>query len=113
MNKIYMSVSSLVLLCGGISQADARCDATILQSVKAIQSESSTMKKGERWTDVTQFWRDSATGKSWFCGHGSYCYPATVIRSGKRVEAIRLSNCRIRNVVSREGSEVLYELRQY
>ncbi len=85
------------------------CDAIVLHRVAAIQDETSFMEQGETYGPVTQYWRNTRTGASWFCAHGSYCYPEYVQEGGERVLAIKLTNCAVQpEGADRDGDEVLF-----
>lgn len=87
------------------------CEAVVLHSVAAIQDETSFMRPGETYELVTQYWRNTRTGASWFCAHGSYCYPEYVQDGDERVLAIKLTNCAVQaEGADREGDEVLYSI---
>lgn len=87
------------------------CEATVLHRVAAIQDDTSFMEKGETYDSVTQYWRNTRTGASWFCAHGSYCYPEYVQDGGERVLAIKLTNCAVQpEGADRNGDEVLYSI---
>lgn len=110
MSKSRAFVCTLVAAFMSISPASGQtaCRARVLEDVRAIQDSSSVMRKGTIWPNVTQFWRNPKTGATWFCAHGDYCYPATVKRAGKAVPAIKLTNCSVRQVVSKMDGELLY-----
>lgn len=91
----------------GVKKADI-CKAEVLQEVASSEDPSSKMKPGEAYDDVTQFWRNKATGETRFCQHGGYCYPSHVSVNGQKVEAIRLTNCSVRGQVSEDEEDVLY-----
>lgn len=87
------------------------CDAIVLHRVAAIQDATSFMEQGETYGPVTQYWRNARTGASWFCAHGSYCYPEYVQEGDERVLAIKLTNCAVQaEGADREGDEVLYSI---
>ncbi|PCG12896.1 hypothetical protein [Sphingomonas adhaesiva] len=87
------------------------CDAIVLHRVAAIENETSFMEQGETYGSVTQYWRNMRTGVSWFCAHGSYCYPEYVQDGGERVLAIKLTNCAVQpEGADREGDEVLFSI---
>ncbi len=87
------------------------CEAVVLHRVAAIQDETSFMRPGETYDSVTQYWRNTRTGASWFCAHGSYCYPEYVQEGGERVQAIKLTNCAVQpEGADRDGDEVLFSV---
>lgn len=87
------------------------CDAIVLHRVGAIESQSTFMEQGETFSSVTQYWRNTRTGASWFCAHGDYCYPEYVEDGGERVQAIKLTNCAVQaEGADRDGDEVLYSI---
>lgn len=78
-----------------LQSAPDSCNASVLYDVMAIQQESSVMKAGTIWPNVTQFWKNHDGSSSWFCAHGDYCYPAQVTLNGQKVDAIKLLNCSV------------------
>lgn len=52
------------------------------------------LKKGDIDDAVTQYNVDK-NGDGQFCSHGGGCYPRYIVIDGKKVEALRLTNCKI------------------
>ncbi len=93
MSKWILGVSLLLFGADGAQAADI-CKAVALRDVAAIDNPSSMLAKGEYDTAVTQYRVETATGNDSICSHGGYCYPVHVTIGGKRVEALRLTNCK-------------------
>jgi hypothetical protein len=74
------------------------CRAIALRDVAAVESPDSILQKGEYDEAITQYRVNNHTGMTSFCSHGGYCYPTHVYISGKRVEALKLTNCKIGKV---------------
>lgn len=71
------------------------CKAIALRDVAAIESPDSVLQRGEYDEAVTQYRVNKHTGMTSFCSHGGYCYPSHVYVNGKKIEALRLTNCKI------------------
>lgn len=71
------------------------CKAKALRDVAAIESPDSVLQRGEYDEAITQYRVNKHTGMTSFCSHGGYCYPTHVRINGKRIEALRLTNCKI------------------
>jgi hypothetical protein len=87
----------------------SQCRATVLHDVRAVEPSDmggeafeTSLKKGEDFDGITQYFKDTRTGETALCAHGSSCFPTHVKVDGKRVEALRLENC---NPVNPEKSE--------
>jgi len=102
--KICLSV---LLLAAGIPHAWAAdlCRAVVLHDVHAIEAPGSVLRRGEYDTAITQYSVAKATGVAAFCSHGGHCYPTHVVEGGRRIEALRLTNCRVGASVAYEDSE--------
>ena len=55
----------------------------------------SVLKRGQIDEAVTQYRVNRKTGDAVFCSHGGYCYPRYIKKGGQRIEALRLTNCKI------------------
>lgn len=73
------------------------CKAIALRDVAAIESPDSILQRGEYDEAITQYRVNKHTGMTSFCSHGGYCYPTHVRINGKRIEALKLTNCKIGN----------------
>ncbi|RYB02113.1 hypothetical protein [Lichenibacterium ramalinae] len=93
MTKWFCAMALAVLSVDAAQAADV-CKAIALRDVAAIESPSSMLAKGQYDTAVTQYRVETATGDDSICSHGGYCYPMHVTIGGKRVEALRLTNCK-------------------
>jgi hypothetical protein len=92
-----IAVSSLIFFMATIPDLRAAdiCKAVALRDVPAIEDPQSILKRGEYDTAITQYRIDKKTGQTSFCSHGGYCYPTHINENGSKVEALRLTNCRI------------------
>jgi hypothetical protein len=96
--KLVFCISALSLVAGtSSSQASNICKAIALRDVRAIESPKSIIKRGQYDGSITQYVVDKKTGETSFCSHGGYCYPTHVIENGKKLEALRLTNCKVGN----------------
>lgn len=93
MSRMILVAASALLSATGARAADV-CKAIALRDVAAIEDASSMIPKGQYDTAVTQYRVDTATGNDSICSHGGYCYPVHVTIGGRRVEALRLTNCK-------------------
>jgi hypothetical protein len=90
-------MASLILLTAGLAEARAAdiCKAVALRDVPAIDDPKSILRSGEYDTAITQYRVDKKTGQTSFCSHGGYCYPTHISENGRKVEALRLTNCKV------------------
>ena len=89
------------------------CEARVLRRVTAIDNNDAVMEVGETWSSITQFWHNERTDDMWYCGHGSYCYPAWIRENGVKVKAIELTNCSVlSDRPERDGDETMYPVGQ-
>lgn len=91
---IHIAVMLLALMTSSAFGADL-CKAVALRDVPAIESPASIIPKGGIDAAITQYRVEKATGIASFCSHGGYCYPTHVFINGRKVEALRLTNCKI------------------
>jgi len=95
----------------GYAQAADICNAVALVDVpnspESIQYGSNPIafKKGEIVEAVTQYSVDRKSGVGSFCSHGGGCYPRYITIGNRRVEALRLVNCKIGGEVIGSGDE--------
>lgn len=93
---------------------NGNCRATVLHHVTALQTTEDALEPGETYETITQFWRNTKTGATWFCAHGSACYPATTQVEGREVSTFRLENCQVQNPepdpFNNDSEEVLYRV---
>ena len=92
--SVCLSVLLLVAASTGSQAADI-CKAIALRDVPAIESPTSILARGDYDTAITQYRIDKKTGVTSLCSHGGYCYPTYVTVNGQKVEALRLTNCKI------------------
>ncbi|MBB3941721.1 hypothetical protein GGR39_003402 [Novosphingobium fluoreni] len=89
------AVLFILLLGGNSAPANA---ADICNAVALIDIPEATtgygLKKGEIDEAVTQYNVDR-NGDGQFCSHGGGCYPRYIVVDGRKVEALRLTNCKI------------------
>ena len=93
---VRMSCAALLVL-GLLSTARAAdiCEATVLHDVAAIEDATSVLKRGETDTGISQYNVERRTGIANVCSHGGYCYPTSLLIDGRKVEALRLTNCMV------------------
>jgi len=58
-------------------------------------ASGSVLKKGQIDEAVSQYRINKTTREAIFCSHGGDCYPRYVTVNGHKVEALRLTNCKI------------------
>ena len=85
----------LVLTAAPPASAADICQAIALHDVKAVDVPDAVLKKGERDEAVTQYRVNKKTGEATLCSHGGACFPVAVLENGQKVEALRLTNCRV------------------
>jgi len=82
------------LVASGAMAAEA-CRAVVLADVAGWDNPADVRHKGEVICPVTEYAIETATGIGRFCAHGGGCYPRYATSGAKRVEVMRLTNCRI------------------
>jgi hypothetical protein len=87
--------SLLALAAATPSYAADICEAIALHDAPAIDDPATVLKKGERDTAVTQYRVNKKTGETSICSHGGACFPLYVTDNGQKVEALRLTNCKV------------------
>ncbi|GJE48825.1 hypothetical protein GOFOIKOB_1859 [Methylobacterium tardum] len=97
MRTALAALALVVAAGGGIDRAWAwdACEAIALRDVPAIEAPDSILAKGDIDAAITQYRVSKATKRAVFCSHGGYCYPTHVTIKGEKVEALRLTNCKI------------------
>jgi hypothetical protein len=108
MNKAILLMAAMLSVTPVLA-ADL-CRAIALRDVAAIESPDSVLARGEYDEAITVYSVNKLTGMTYFCSHGGYCYPTHVRIKGKRVEALRLINCKIGTVGTPDGDEVTYSV---
>jgi len=73
-----------------------QCMAVALHDTHAVEDPAAVWKSGKQDGPVTEYEVDDKTKAGAFCIHGGYCYLAYVTINGQSVEALRLTNCRIK-----------------
>jgi hypothetical protein len=86
------------------------CKAVALRDVAAVEAPDSVLARGSYDDAVTQYRVNKQTGMTTFCSHGGYCYPTHVRVNGKKVEALRLINCKIGERNYEDKDEVFYSV---
>jgi hypothetical protein len=84
----------VVISPNGASSADL-CRALALRDVAAVEAPDSILPRGNYDEAVTQYRVNKQTGMTTLCSHGGYCYPTHVRVNRRKVEALRLINCKI------------------
>ena len=91
-----VSMAFFSLVFGGIGAPANAAD--ICKAVALIDIPDTItgygLKKGEIDDAVTQYNVDK-NGEGQFCSHGGGCYPRFLTKDGKKIEALRLTNCKI------------------
>jgi hypothetical protein len=105
--RIALLVSLLGLVATSALAADI-CEAIALRDVPALESPTDILREGQYDTAITQYRIDRNTGNASFCSHGGYCYPASLNIAGRRIEALRLTNCKIGGPTSFQDSDYKY-----
>jgi hypothetical protein len=88
----------LIVICvfaATSSRAEDICEALALHDVPAIGNPDAILKAGDHVAALTQYRVNKKNGETSFCSNGGICYPITVIDSGRKVVALRLTNCKI------------------
>jgi hypothetical protein len=92
--RLRLSVMLVVAAASPASAADI-CQAIALRDVHAVDVPGAVLKKGERDEAVTQYRVNKKTGEATLCSHGGACFPVAVAENGQKVEALRLTNCKV------------------
>src|SRR5262249_15167862 len=92
----FLPVAAIALFLLGTATASAAsiCKAIALRDVAALGMPESTLKRGEYDTEINEYRVNKKTGLTSFCSQG-VCYPTHVVENGNKVEALRLTNCKI------------------
>lgn len=111
--KIFMKTASMFfgIMCvvwGATAYSADLCKAIALTDVPAMEDPSSILPKGSYKTAITGYFVNERTGITGFCSHGGYCRPNYVTINGKKVEALKLTNCRIDKNGQKDGDETYY-----
>jgi hypothetical protein len=88
-------LATMSLIAAAPASAADICRAIALLDIPAIGAPDSILKRGEYDTAITQYRVNKKTGLSSFCSHGGNCYPTQMVVNGVRVEALRLTNCKV------------------
>ena len=92
----WLRLSTLLILFAATpSYAADICEAIALHDVPSIDNPEAILKKGERDTAVSQYRINKKTGEASICSHGGSCYPLVVTEGGQKIEALRLTNCKV------------------
>jgi hypothetical protein len=105
-----LAVALLVTRSSAVHAVDI-CNAIALYDVPSLDSPNSIIKAGDYDTDITVYQVNKKTGEGSFCSHGGYCYPTHIIKDGARVEALKLTNCKLGNLyASADAEELSYDV---
>jgi hypothetical protein len=88
-------LATMSLIAAAPASAADICKAIALLDVPAIDAPDSILKRGEYDLAITQYRINKKTGLTSFCSHGGSCYPTHVVQNGVKVEALRLTNCKV------------------
>jgi hypothetical protein len=111
--EVYVKLTLLgMMIFMSITSAEAAdlCQAIALRDVAAVESPDSVLPRGAYDTGVTQYRINKHTGMTSFCSHGGYCYPTHVIINGHKIEALRLTNCRVGERNSEDADEIFHSV---
>jgi len=110
---VAITISSI--LFAGSSHAADVCEAVALRDVPAMEDPTSILSRGEHDPAVTQYRVNKKTGVTSFCSHGGYCCPTHLTVKGHKVEALRLTNCKIgkRYDDKNDPDEIMYDVDVY
>lgn len=99
----------LIALSLGVNNAFSAdlCKAIALRDIAPIGHTDSILRRGEYVEAISQYRVDKRTAVATLCQHGGYCYPTDVMINGKKVEALKLTNCK---VGKRDDYEDEYEI---
>lgn len=111
--KIFKKTASIFsgIMCviwGATAYSADLCKAIALTDVPAMEDPSSILPRGSYKTAITGYFVNERTGITGFCSHGGYCRPNYVTINGKKVEALKLTNCRIDKNGQKDGDETYY-----
>ena len=108
MRRIVLA-ALLTACCTTAAPAADLCKAVALRDVPALDSPRSIIPKGKYDEAITQYRVNRQSGETSFCSHGGFCYPTHLLVDGRKVEALRLVNCRVSQAhPSADGDETLY-----
>jgi hypothetical protein len=92
---LAVALAALCLTAAAPAGAEDICEAIALRDVPDIDNPANVLKRGERDTAITQYRVNKHSGLTSFCSHGGGCYPTHVVVDGQKIEALRLTNCKI------------------
>jgi hypothetical protein len=103
--------ASFLLIAAGVTGSHAAdiCKAIALRDVPAIEQPTSIIKRGDYDDAITQFRVDKDTGDTSFCSHGGYCYPTHILDNGNKMEALRLTNCKVGRRADEDNNMIIYQ----
>ena len=107
--KIITAVFLLLVWCANGHAKDI-CEAVSLRDVRAIQNPDAIIKKGTILDSISQYNVDKKTTLAEVCRHGDYCYPVNVIEGGKKIDVLRLTNCKVGTPRSVDDTKTFYKL---
>lgn len=103
------ALATIIIASNYASSADL-CKAVALRDVAAVESPDSVLVRGSYDNAVTQYRVNKQSGMTTFCSHGGYCYPTHVRINRQKVEALRLTNCKIGSRNYEDKDEVFYSV---
>jgi len=75
------------------SIAQAQCTAKVMNDTPAREDEETILKAGTPWGPPSQFVVEPATGSSFLCEHGGYCYASdNIVLSGCKLVPMGLDD---------------------
>jgi hypothetical protein len=108
--RVVVAMAVLIASAQASRAADI-CEAVALRDVPAIEDPTSILSRGQRDTAITQYRVNKKTGVATFCSHGGYCYPTHLTVDGKKVEALRLTNCKVgKRMTDNDPDDIYYDV---
>jgi hypothetical protein len=94
----------------GDCEADSLCKAIALKDVAtALNGSAHTVRKGSYFENITAYKIDKKNETKLLCSH-SLCYSTYAYEKAKKVEVLRLVNCKIGDVRSDDPDQTEYAL---
>jgi hypothetical protein len=107
--RITMALSFVAVFPTHALPADL-CKAIALRDVAAVEAPDTVLPRRAYDRAITQYVVEKGTGLTKFFSHGGYCFPTHVQINGKKIEALRLVNCRVGTRKDQDRTEIIYYL---
>ena len=105
---LAFSLAGAIAMVSSSAAGADMCKATALNRVFPDGMKIEALQKGEVLDAVSEYRIDGTTGVSTCCSHGGGCYPRFVVHGGRRIEVLRLTNCKISTKPDRLGGDLVY-----